>query len=710
MIVESKPWYNDQPLTHTDGRLFIATGAASFKPAPVAVLEPPEEEPARQTHFFPGDVLPDWMSSNVDACLSDGSILAVYDGEELPPTADGVVIIDAVTGKPTFNQKPVKLEDQRQTVYGVGDTLPEWMVGKVNVCLLETGEVVELCDDEEIPANIDGTVILDALTGVPTYNQGAQKPVEVVKPLVEQSDEPTKEQVLSGVCLWRNTLDGCLYTVTIELDESCTWFSSDKNDTNTFGTVIEAPSAGVDDYGKPYVASQDLIVWADNTVMAMTVDTDTVDGYSEQGVSDGSQLDAQGNSIPDGNKITTYYDSTGAVVNSRDDEKTQGSTTTPTADGLGNVIKTSDDSETFVCDRQAKEPKLNVLTNMYELLDQNGDPMGASWFSVSPQNRVKNQIITVDGEVTDGNGVSVSATGLGGAAIVQGGLVAVECDPDGDVVTVAVFPVDTTVLSENESAIPFPINPATGNQVLPDPVSILKCDGTTLFSDGDLAREVGHGLVRLPTIASPLDCVFPDAPCIAEGYILMDEYGHTREKAPGAAVDAWVEVKKGSFEAFERVSISLSTINYAEINDAANITLPWLLLDEVTFTVVNPTCDTIDIIFSDSVNPNIHVEDGVSVILATYLASGSGPAAVSTGTPVTHYSELSEPNTQGQNITDTQQNLESVYTLAPKATRDFTYHAQVFMRPRRIDGDLTEALNSLVNPQASIQYHRKVRS
>ncbi len=474
MIVESRPWVVGQSLTHTNGLLYVATGTGSYKAAtPEEVVV--EVEPIRQEHFYPGDVLPDWMIEEVQVCLVDGTLVDVYDTEQLPDDMNGMVIVDAVTGMPTFNQKPVKLEDQRQTVYGVGDTLPEWMVGKVNVCLLITGEVVELCDDEAIPDNIDGTVIVDALTGVPTYNQGAQKPVPVVKPIVTQLDEPTKEDVESGVCIWRNELDGCLYTVTVEDDGSCTWFSSDKNDTNTFATVIEAPAAGVDDYNNQYSASQDLIVFADDSIMAMAVDTDTFATTS---------VTAEGNTIStpdggdtfvcakqfkglrdneDGTFTETFIDQNGVAS----DGETLPSSSTEVVAG-GKIVTLADGSTVFVCEAQSKGVVLNPLTNMNEMVDQNGDPMGVSWYSFAPENRIKNQIVTIDGEVLDGNGVSVPATALQGAAIVSGGLVAVECDPDGNVVTVAVFPVDTTVGVEYEDGTQPDFNSSTNNFVLPN--------------------------------------------------------------------------------------------------------------------------------------------------------------------------------------------------------------------------------------------------
>ena len=107
--------------------------------------------------------------------------------------------------------------------------------------------------------------------------------------------------------------------------------------------------------------------------LSKPADIDTVDGYSEQDESDGSQLDAQGNPIPAGHAITTYYDANGAVVNSRDDEKTQGSTTTPSADGLGQVITTSDNETTFVCDKQFKGLRENSDGTKTEIfVDQSG--------------------------------------------------------------------------------------------------------------------------------------------------------------------------------------------------------------------------------------------------------------------------------------------------------------------------------------------------
>jgi len=46
-------------------------------------------------------------------------------------------------------------------------------------------------------------------------------------PLVRQENEPTKEQVLSGICFWRSTSDGCLYTLVQLENGDCEWESSE---------------------------------------------------------------------------------------------------------------------------------------------------------------------------------------------------------------------------------------------------------------------------------------------------------------------------------------------------------------------------------------------------------------------------------------------------------------------------------------------------
>ncbi len=502
MIIEAKPWFSGQTLTDTTGATFTATGAGSYKiPKPEVVAV--EVEPDRQTHFCAGDTLPDWMSEKVEVCLIDGTLVDVYDGEELPEDTNGVVVVGAVTGKPAFSQKAVKIADQRQTVYDSDDTLPEWMTNKVKVCLLDES-IVELCDSEEVPDNIGGTIVIDALTGVAVFNQGAKKPVPVVKPIVTQLDEPTKEDVESGVCIWRNQLDGCLYTVTVEDDGSCTWFSSDKNDTNTFATVIEAPAADVDDYGNQYSAGQDLIVFADNTVMALAVDTDTVDGYSEQGESDGTHLDAQGNPIPAGNKITTYYDANGAIVNSRDDEKTQGSTTTPSDDGLFHEIVTSDNRPTKVCVNQYKGLRDNGDGTKTEIfIDQAGKEVTGEVLD-EPTQSGEPQLSTVDaaGNTTyvdaDGATQTVPATDVNGDPVDPSQAVWNMIDGGGNYLGSKPCNPETALGVESQDGVVWDVNPLTNNSVAPETcyVQTELCDPENGNAIVIIVRDVGAGTVK----------------------------------------------------------------------------------------------------------------------------------------------------------------------------------------------------------------------
>lgn len=90
-------------------------------------------------------------------------------------------------------------------------------------------------------------------------------------------------------------------------------------DTDTFASLIFASSAGIDDAGNAYVAGDPLLMLASGDIVcqAKTIDTDTVDGYAVQGVSDGTQLDLNGDPIPQGADIITFYDSEGVVINSK---------------------------------------------------------------------------------------------------------------------------------------------------------------------------------------------------------------------------------------------------------------------------------------------------------------------------------------------------------------------------------------------------------
>lgn len=51
---------------------------------------------------------------------------------------------------------------------------------------------------------------------------------EFAKPFVCQAEQPTKDDVAAGVCLWRNINDMCLYTVKVNDDGTCEWYSSDQ--------------------------------------------------------------------------------------------------------------------------------------------------------------------------------------------------------------------------------------------------------------------------------------------------------------------------------------------------------------------------------------------------------------------------------------------------------------------------------------------------
>ena len=126
--------------------------------------------------------------------------------------------------------------------------------------------------------------------------------------------------------------------------------------TVTFGT-------GPFSEGQVYLGSNGVNYVYENGCFNLSkpADIDTVDGYSEQGVSDGSQLDAKGDPIPAGNDITTYYDSDGVEINSKDnsDEWSESITlasgdaypTSPTLagtcskvlDSAGNLMGTVDD-------------------------------------------------------------------------------------------------------------------------------------------------------------------------------------------------------------------------------------------------------------------------------------------------------------------------------------------------------------------------------
>ena len=215
---------------------------------------------------------------------------------------------------------------------------------------------------------------------------------------------------------------------------------------------------------------------------------DTVDGYSEQGVSDGSQLDAEGDPIPAGNKITTFYDATGAVVNSRDDEKTQGSTTTPSADGIGQVITTSDNETTFVCDKQFKGLRDNGDGTKTEIfVDQAGvESTGLTLAEPTQSGEPQLGVVDADGNTTyvDADGVTqtVAATDVNQDPVDPSQ--AVWNMVDGSGTYLGSKPCnDQTVMSQNADGVVDPVDSASGNQsvVITDGGSnMVGADGRTI--------------------------------------------------------------------------------------------------------------------------------------------------------------------------------------------------------------------------------------
>ena len=270
MIIEARPWFDGQTLTHSNGLSFVATGAGSYKmAAPDAPVEPPADLP-------------------------------------------------------------------KQEIFCAGETLPAWTVGRVDVCLKD-GSIVDLADGEAIPSNIDGNVFVDEANGKPVFNQNPVKKSSAV--LVNQFSEPTQEQCDSGVQFWFNLNDECLYTK----QEDGSWYSSDKGDTDTFTTIFQATSGGLDDIGGSFGASDWLYLLADGTVVCAS--------------------------------------------------KTQPSTATSSADGLSSVIKTSDGGETQVCLKPVKDLRDNG-DNSFTVLYAGGEEGGTYSFGVDTDQKLTNPTIT----------------------------------------------------------------------------------------------------------------------------------------------------------------------------------------------------------------------------------------------------------------------------------------------------------------------------
>ena len=148
-------------------------------------------------------------------------------------------------------------------------------------------------------------------------------------------------------------------------------------------------------------------------------DTNTQDGYAVQGVSDGSQLDLDGNAIPAGAPIITFYDATGAVINSKNCTDIFGFIATADADftdTAGNAVLAGDQYLQLPSGTACLEKTIDTVDGYSVLgfsdgsqLDQNGDPIPAGNEIITTIDAQGNVVAHADVQDDDTFGVATNA-------------------------------------------------------------------------------------------------------------------------------------------------------------------------------------------------------------------------------------------------------------------------------------------------------------
>ena len=147
-----------------------------------------------QELFKAGDILPDSMIGTVTVCLESGSVQVLSKGGTVPANIVGCIFIDEITDVPAYippKPDPVIIPEKVQYVFKGGENMPANTVGTLSVCL-DNGSIVQLGAGSAIPQNINGSVVVDCLTGNPGYMQGPVKVPIVVPP------EPPKQELFKA--------------------------------------------------------------------------------------------------------------------------------------------------------------------------------------------------------------------------------------------------------------------------------------------------------------------------------------------------------------------------------------------------------------------------------------------------------------------------------------------------------------------------------
>ena len=129
---------------------------------------PPKAADAEQTIFIGGDTLPTTMVGTIEVALTDGTCVTLNPGDAVPANINGSVGVDPTNGNAGFMQSPVKIPDQVQEIFKGGATMPENTAGTVTVCLSD-GTTTQLAAGQAIPADIEGCIAVDELTGSVAY-------------------------------------------------------------------------------------------------------------------------------------------------------------------------------------------------------------------------------------------------------------------------------------------------------------------------------------------------------------------------------------------------------------------------------------------------------------------------------------------------------------------------------------------------------------
>ena len=257
--------------------------------------------------------------------------------------------------------------------------------------------------------------------------------------------------------------------------------------TVTFGT-------GPFSEGQVYLGSNGVNYVYENGCFNLSkpADIDTVDGYSEQGISDGTNLDSDGNLIPAGLAVVNYFDSQGNYLNSLDTTKTVGSSTTQVTGG--NLVTTSDGGSTFVCDQQSKG------------LRNNGDGTWTETF------------VNQDGEISDGETLDINHTGEVILSAVDADGNTTYVDADGATQTIAAVDLNGDPVDPSQAV--WNMIDGDGNYLGSKPCEFKSPEGAGVFWPTGLVFPEGT-------------CPPVDPPSVDQSAITVDPDGRVWEFAVG---------------------------------------------------------------------------------------------------------------------------------------------------------------------------------